>query len=43
MTEYTTIRISVDARESLRDIGNMRDTYSDVIESLVLMYKHKDR
>ena len=43
MTEYTTVRISKDARESLKEIGNMGDTYSDVIENLVYMYKYRDK
>ena len=38
MTEYTTIRIRTETKESLKDIGKMRDTYSDVIDQLIDMY-----
>ena len=38
MTEYTNIRISTDARESLKDMGSKSDTYSDIIIRLVAMW-----
>ena len=35
MSETTTIRISVDTRESLRKLGNLGDDYDSVIDRLI--------
>ena len=45
MAGMTQIRITVETRESIKSIGNMGDTYDDVIMNLITMYKfaHPDK